>query len=110
MSDKPKGREDATERPGVTLPGVVEKIIPPIIPSETEKAQITVEGADDLYKEIRVENTLEDQNGNTVKLKLGAEVEVTIEADIDATTPKDQSNANPSGQSGAQKKNKKAAS
>ncbi len=65
-----------------TLPGKVEKVIHPHPSSgEPEKAQITVEGADHLYREIRVPNTLTDANGHTVKLKEGAEVEVTIEAD-----------------------------
>jgi hypothetical protein len=53
-----------------------------------DKAQITVEGADHLYKEIRVENTLQDENGKPVSLKPGAEVEVTIEAEKHATEPK----------------------
>ena len=57
------------------------KIIPPIIPNEPEKAQIAVEGADHLYRELRVENALIDEDGKKVKLKPGAEVEVTIEAD-----------------------------
>ena len=47
----------------ITLPGTVEKIIPPVVPNEPEKAQIVVEAADDLYKEIRVENKLEDGDG-----------------------------------------------
>jgi hypothetical protein len=38
------------------LRGKVEKIIKPVYPSEPEKAQITVEDADHLYREIRVEN------------------------------------------------------
>jgi hypothetical protein len=62
-------------------PGKVKKIIKPIIPGLPEKAEIAVEGADDLYKEIRIENRLSDDNGNHAKLKQGAEVEVTIEAD-----------------------------
>lgn len=89
MSSKPEGPKD--EKPSVTLPGTVEKIIPPITPSETEKAQIAVEGAEDLYKEIRVENTLHDENGRPVALKPGVEVEVTIAADKTATKPKDPS-------------------
>ena len=48
-----------------------------------------MDGADELYKEIRVENTLQDEKGNEVRLKEGAEVEVTIEADPEATEPKD---------------------
>lgn len=110
MSDKPKNGKDEAEKPGITLPGVVEKIIPPLIPSEPEKAQITVEGADDLYKEIRVENTLQDSDGNTVALKEGAKVEVTIEADPNVTKPKNQSDAKSSPQSLDQIRDKKATS
>jgi hypothetical protein len=80
---------EATEskKPGVTLPGTVEKIIPAntIAP---EKAQIAVEGADHLYREIRVENTLHDEKGKKVGLKPGAQVDVKIEADKEATVPK----------------------
>ena len=77
-----------SEKPSVTLPGTVEKIIPPPHPSQPEKAQIGVEGADDLYREIRIENTLQDEDGKPVALKQGAKVEVTIEADPAATQPK----------------------
>ena len=77
-----------TEKPSVTLPGTVEKIIPPTGPGEPEKAQIDVEGADDLYRELRIENALTTENGQKVKLKKGAEVDVTVEADPTATTPK----------------------
>lgn len=80
--------KSSDEKPAVTLPGTVEKIVPPV-GQEPEKAQIQVEGADDLYKEIRVENTLTDTSGEEVKLKLGATVDVTIEADREATTPKE---------------------
>ena len=76
-----KSGKSENEKPSVTLPGTVEKIIPAVPPIEPEKAQIAVEGADDLYKEIRIENTLQSEDGETVALKPGAEVEVTIEAD-----------------------------
>ncbi|MGB6822325.1 MAG: hypothetical protein WBE21_09615 [Candidatus Acidiferrales bacterium] len=82
-----QGNGAAHDKPTVTLPGTVEKIIPGG-PSEPEKAQIAVESADDLYREIRIENTLQDAAGNAVGLKKGAEVDVTIEAEADATTPK----------------------
>jgi len=82
-----EGNGAAGDKPAVTLPGTVEKIIPGG-PSEPEKAQIAVETADDLYREIRIENTLQDATGNAVGLKKGAEVDVTIEAEADATTPK----------------------
>jgi len=67
------------EKPNVTLPGTVEKIIPSSDPSEPEKAQISVKDGDDLYKEIRIENALQDENGNKVALRKNAEVEVIVE-------------------------------
>jgi hypothetical protein len=74
------------ERASVTLPGKVEKIIER--PSEPKKAEISVEPADPLYKEIRIENTLEDDDGQEVELKPGAEVDVKVEAEPEAVTPK----------------------
>lgn len=71
----------------ITLPGTVEKIIPPIDPHEPEKAQIQVEGAEHLYREIRVDNTVKDASGQEAKLKPGAHVDVTIEAAPEATVP-----------------------
>jgi hypothetical protein len=88
MTDQPKDQRPPDEKATVTLPGIVEKIIPPVVPSEPEKAQIALEGAEDLYREIRVENTLQDPDGNPVALKKGAEVDVTIAAEPKATTPK----------------------
>lgn len=86
-TDKPA----AEGKPSVTLPGTVEKIIESEYTTEPEKAEISVEGADHLYKEIRIENTLQDDQGKEVKLKEGAEVQVTIEADAKATVPKSES-------------------
>ena len=68
-----------------TLPGFVEKVIRPVVPNEPEKAQISIEGADHLYREIRIHNTLIDENGKKVGLKEGAEVEVKVEAPTEAT-------------------------
>ena len=84
MNDK--SETDKSDKPSVTLPGTVEKIINPVVPSEPEKAQIAVEGADHLYKEIRIENALTDENGEKVQLKPGAEVKLTVEAEPEATT------------------------
>jgi hypothetical protein len=85
---KTKDESPSEEKATITLPGTVEKIIPAIGHHEPEKAQIAVEGADDLYREIRIDNTLQDAAGNEVRLKKGAEVEVTIAADSDATAKK----------------------
>jgi hypothetical protein len=79
-----------SSKPSTTLPATVEKIIKPPSPGMPEKAQIAVEGGDHLYRELRIENTLTDENGDKVRLKPGAEVEVTIEAEPGATIPKSQ--------------------
>jgi hypothetical protein len=74
------------KKPKAKKPGTVRKVIKPIVPSEPEKAEIEVHGADDLYKEIRIENKL-DSEGKKVKLKPNAPVDVTIEADEKDTVP-----------------------
>ncbi|MGA2985038.1 MAG: hypothetical protein ABSG32_14595 [Terriglobia bacterium] len=68
------------ERPSVTMPGTVDKIVPSPRPSQPEKAQIAVANADPRYRDLRIENTLSDEYGEDVKLKKGAHVEVTIAA------------------------------
>jgi uncharacterized protein YfaS (alpha-2-macroglobulin family) len=78
-----------TEKAAATKPGTVQKIIKSPHPDLPEKAEIAVEGADELYREIRIENTLTDENGKEVKLKPGAQVEVTVEAEPKDTIPKD---------------------
>jgi hypothetical protein len=75
-----------TENPSTTLLGTVEKIIRPRVTSEPEKVQIAVQGADHLYKEIRIDNVLTDAGGNEVHLKPGAKVEVTVEAEPPGVT------------------------
>lgn len=80
--------KESPETAAVTLPGTVEKIIKSPDPTVPEKAQIVVEGADDLYREIRIDNVLKDADGEPVKLKPGTEVDVTVEAPVDATVKK----------------------
>ena len=71
-----------TRKATAKLPGIVQRVIEPHPQSgEPEKAQIAVEGADHLYRELRVPNRLTDEQGKKVKLKKGAEVEVKIETD-----------------------------
>jgi hypothetical protein len=83
--DKPNVDGD---KPVVTLTGVVQKIINPLGAKEPEKAEIAIQGADDLYKEIRIENTLENAAGEKLRLKRGAEVDVHIEAPVEAVEKK----------------------
>jgi hypothetical protein len=68
-------------RPWKTLRGIVTKIVRPIHPEEPEKVEIAIEAAEDLFREIRIENTLTNVDGSPVALKNGAEVDVTFEAE-----------------------------
>ena len=69
------------------LRGKVEKVLKQS-PREPEKAQIGIEEADELYREIRVENILEAADGERTRLKPGADVDIVIEADTEGTTEK----------------------
>jgi hypothetical protein len=70
------------------LQGTVQRIIPPIHPAMPEKAKIDIDGGDDLYREIRVENEVTGDNGEKAKLKPGAEVDIILEADSNAIVKK----------------------
>jgi hypothetical protein len=74
------------EQPSTIMSGIVDKIIPSPRPSQPEKAQISVEGADRRYRSLRIENTLTDENGNDVRLEKGAHVEVTVTAERKTAT------------------------
>jgi len=73
-------------KPKTKKPGVVRKIIK--FPQEPEKAEIAIGGADELYREIRIENSLVNEEGEEVKLKQGAHVDVIVEAEPKDTTSK----------------------
>jgi hypothetical protein len=70
------------------LRGTVDKVIKPTFPGQVEKAQIEVHDADHLYKELRIENVVTDENGKKAHLRQGAEVDVIVEADSSATIEK----------------------
>jgi len=69
------------EPPSTAMPGTVDRILPSPVPSQPEKAQIAVDGADRGYRDLRIENTLTDEHGDNVKLKKGARVEVAVTAE-----------------------------
>ena len=71
------------ERPSTTTPGIVNKIIPSRQTSQPEKAQIAVDGTDQRYRNLRIENTLTDEHGDDVRLKKGAHVDITVTAKTD---------------------------
>ena len=70
------------------LQGTVQKVIKPVISGQPEKAQIDIHEADDLYREIRIENEVVGEDGQKARLKPGAQVDVIVEADSSATLKK----------------------
>ena len=84
-----KEMNSAAETATVTLPATVEKVIKSPFPNEPDKAQIAVHGADELYRELRIENTLENEEGEKVELKPGAKIDVIVEAPAEAVVAKE---------------------
>jgi hypothetical protein len=62
------------------LHGSVKKLIKPVDPSEPEKAEIDIHEADDLYREIRIDNVVTNGDGGKDKLKQGEDVDIILEA------------------------------
>ena len=67
---------------------MVQKIVESTYPGQVEKVEISVAAAEDLFREIRIENTFIDIDGQLVALKHGARVDVTFEADTNDTVKK----------------------
>jgi hypothetical protein len=75
-----------SKKVSIKLPARVVKVIPPIDPAEPPTIQIEVEGAEHLYREIRIDNRLETEDGKIVQVKEGATIEVIIEAAPEAVS------------------------
>jgi len=70
------------------MPAVVNKVLKPRSPFGTEKVEISIPDADDLFREIRVENLLIDAKGNMLALQPGTQLDVRLEADKENLTGK----------------------
>lgn len=66
----------------------VRKIIGSNGRSMPEKAEIEIHDAEELYREIRIDNEVADENGDKAALKQGADIDVIVEADSNATMRK----------------------
>ncbi len=75
-----------SKKSSVTLSGTVDKVIPSLSPKEADTVQIGIETPDALYRDVRIKNTLTNETGGKVNLKLGSPVEVTITAEAGSTT------------------------
>ena len=81
------GEAEMKKKPKTIKHGTVKKIIKSHDPSMPEKAEVEVHEADELYKEIRIDNVLEGEGGKKVKLKQHAHVDITFEAEPNETIP-----------------------
>jgi hypothetical protein len=81
---RPSKREWRRSRPWKTVPAVVSKVLPSLS-KEPERVEISIPGADELFREIRIENTFTDVDGRSVALKQGEQLDITIEADAHET-------------------------
>ena len=71
--------------PWKTVPAVVTKIIKSVFDDQPAKVEISISQADDLFREIRIENNFTDIDGGGVALTNGARLNVTFEAEIQKT-------------------------
>jgi|SRR5579872_2090495 len=67
--------------PWKTVPAVVTKIVKPIFEGQPAKVEISITQADDLFREIRIENNFTGVDGGPVALTNGARLGVTFEAE-----------------------------
>jgi hypothetical protein len=69
--------------PWKTVPAVVTKIV--AFAGQPAKVEISITQADDLFREIRIENNFTDIDGGPVALTNGARLDVTFEAETQKT-------------------------
>ena len=67
--------------PWKTVPAVVTKVVKPAFDGQPVKVEISISQADDLFREIRIENNFNDVDGGPVALTNGARLDVTFEAE-----------------------------
>ena len=75
-------------RPWKKVSGNVQRIIKDAYNYRADVVEINIPQADDLFREIRIENTFADLDGQKVSLKQGAHLEITFEADAKDTVRK----------------------
>lgn len=76
----------ARNKPWTALPARANKVLSaPDGPKP--RVEISIAAADDLYREIRVENQFIGLDGKPVALTTGARLTVTLEAEISGTVP-----------------------
>jgi chorismate mutase len=63
-----------------TIPAVAKQIIKSRFSNQPERVEISLQEADDLFREIRIENSFSNETGQSVGLVAGTALDVTFEA------------------------------
>jgi hypothetical protein len=72
-------------RPWKKVSGTAQKFVRDVSRTRGENVEISIPDAEDLFREIRIDNTFTDIEGQPVALKQGAHVDITFEADAKDT-------------------------
>lgn len=68
-------------KPWKTLPAVVNKTVTSRLPDQPDEVEISITGAEDLFREIRIENSFTNVDGRPIALTSGVRLDVTFEAE-----------------------------
>ena len=75
------------KKPWLSMLATARRLLPSL-EGPNRKVEISISGADDLYREIRVENKFVGLDGETVALAPGAQLMLTLEAEVTDTVPR----------------------
>ena len=73
-------------KPWKAVPAKVNKVVRPYSASEPDRVEIAVVEGEDLFREIRIENTFMDVDGTPMSLRTGTDLEVTFEVETKRAT------------------------
>jgi hypothetical protein len=76
----------ARNKPWASMHAQATKVVPSIA-SPRAKVEISIPAADDLFREIRIDNQLTGVDGKPVVLTAGVQVTLTVEAESPGTMP-----------------------
>jgi hypothetical protein len=70
------------------MAAIARQVIPPRYPHEVEKVEISISEAEDLFREVRFENSFRDAMGNELSIRAGAELDVRLETNTSSLMKK----------------------
>lgn len=73
-------------KPWKSVPAIAGKVLSSLN-SPTERVEISIPAAEDLFREIRLENRFHGVDGKDVALSGGAQLTITFEAEVSGTVP-----------------------